>query len=104
MVKQKFNPGNTELSTKEFSIAETASFEKKIKKSQYKSLYSKITSYIYPQLKKNPFFGPNIKRLKGELSEFYRYRLGNYRLFYKIEEERVMVFVIDIEHRKDAYR
>lgn len=92
------------MSTKEFSIAETTSFEKKIKKSQYKSLYSKITSYIYPQLKKNPFFGPNIKRLKGELSKFYRYRLGNYLLFYKIEEERVMVFVIDIEHRKDAYR
>ena len=92
------------MSNKEFVIAETASFTKKIQKAKYRSLYPKITSYIYPQLKKNPYFGPNIKRLKGDLSEYYRYRIGNYRLFYKIYEDRVMIFVADIDHRKDAYK
>ncbi|NLX46250.1 MAG: type II toxin-antitoxin system mRNA interferase toxin, RelE/StbE family, partial [Treponema sp.] len=27
-----------------------------------------------------------------------------YRLFYKVSEETVIVFIIDIENRKDAYK
>ena len=87
-----------------FKIAETETFEKKIKKLKYKNLYSKITDYVYPILRTNPFFGPNIKKLKGEYKEVYRFRIGNYRLFYKVSEETVIVFIIDIEPRKDAYQ
>ena len=54
-------------------------------------------------LKRNPYFGPNIKRLKGQYSDFYRYRIGDYRLFYKIENENIMIFIIDIAYRKNAY-
>lgn len=86
-----------------FKIAETDSFVKKILKSEYKRLYKKIENYVYPMLMRNPYFGPNIKRLKGELSEFYRYRIGEYRLFYKIEEDKILIFIVDIKHRKDAY-
>ena len=86
-----------------FKIAETDSFVKKINKSEYKRLYKKIENYVYPMLKRNPYFGPNIKRLKGNLSEFYRYRIGDYRLFYKIEDKKIMIYVVDIKHRKDAY-
>lgn len=87
-----------------FKIAETETFEKKIKKLKYKNLYSKITDYVYPILRANPFFGPNIKKLKGEYKDVYRFRIGNYRLFYKVSEETVIVFIIDIEPRKDAYQ
>ncbi|MGO8695938.1 MAG: type II toxin-antitoxin system RelE family toxin [Rectinemataceae bacterium] len=55
-------------------------------------------------MRKNPFYGPNIKKLKGEYKDVYRYRIGNLRLFYKISEEAVIVFIIDIEQRKDAYK
>ena len=58
----------------------------------------------YPILRENPLFGPNIKRLKGEYKEIYRYRIGDYRLFYKVSEETVIVFIIVIENRKDAYK
>lgn len=87
-----------------YSVAETESFQKKINRREYKQIYKKIKEYVYPLLKRNPFYGPNIKRLKGEYSEYLRYRLGNYRLFYKVDSEKVIVFVIDIAHRKDAYR
>ncbi len=87
-----------------FKIAETETFEKKIKSLKYKNLYSKITDYVYPILRTNPFFGPNIKKLKGEFKDLYRFRIGNYRLFYKISEETVIVFIVDIEPRKDAYQ
>ena len=88
----------------DFKIAETKTFQKKIKKPQYNSLYSKISNLVYPLLRKNPYFGPNIKRLKGEFKDVYRFRIGDYRLFYKIEEERIIVIIADISHRKDAYK
>lgn len=87
-----------------YKIAETETFEKKIKTLKSRNLYSKITDYVYPILRANPFFGSNIKKLKGEYKEIYRFRIGDYRLFYKISEETVIVFVLDIESRKDAYK
>lgn len=87
-----------------YKIAETETFEKKIKTIKYKNLYSKITDYVYPILRTNPFFGPNIKKLKGEFKELYRFRIGDFRLFYKVAEETVIVFIVDIESRKDAYK
>lgn len=72
--------------------------------STYKPYYSRIKSNIYPKLRSNPFFGTNIKRLKGELSSIFRYRIGNYRIFYTINLEKKLVFILDIAHRKDAYR
>lgn len=86
-----------------FKIAETHTFSKKMTKAEFKKLYKKISTYVYPMLKRNPYFGPNIKRLKGEYSDYYRYRIGDYRLFYKIEEDKVIIFIVDIKHRKDAY-
>ncbi len=88
----------------DYKIAETESFQKKIEKQQFKRLYKKITEYVYPLIKRNPHYGPNIKRLKGEYSEFYRYRIGDYRLFYTIQESKIIIYIIDIAHRKDAYR
>ena len=87
-----------------YKIAETETFDKKIKTLKYRSLYKKLNDYVYPILRENPFFGPNVKKLKGEYKDIYRYRIGEYRLFYKISEETVIVFVLDIEARKDAYK
>jgi len=82
-----------------YYIAETESFRKKINKKEYKSIYKKLREYVYPLLKKNPVYGPNIKRLKGEYSEYLRYRIGDYRLFYVVDTEKIIIFIIDIVHR-----
>ena len=87
-----------------YRIAETETFEKKIKSTKYKFLYKKIKEYVYPMLRKNPYFGSNIKKLKGNYKDLYRFRIGDYRLFYKISEDTVIVFIVDIETRKDAYK
>ncbi|ADK81931.1 type II toxin-antitoxin system RelE family toxin [Sediminispirochaeta smaragdinae] len=86
-----------------YKIAETEHFQKKISKTKYKNLYKKITDYVYPFLRKNPYFGANIKKLKGELTGLYRYRIGKFRLFYETDNDKVIVFIVDIEDRKDAY-
>ena len=67
-------------------------------------MYRRIVEVVYPMLRREPHFGPNIKRLRGEFSEFYRYRVGDHRLFYTIEEENVIVVVADLRPRQDAYR
>lgn len=92
------------MSTREYSIAESAGFQKSLQKNPgLSSLYRRIRAIVYPALKREPHFGPNIKRLKGELSDFYRYGIGNYRLFYTIEETEVIVVVIDLRSRQDSY-
>jgi mRNA interferase RelE/StbE len=42
------------------------------------------------------------KKLKG-LESTYRLRVGDYRVLYEIHEEIVLVLIIRIRHRKDAY-
>ena len=86
----------------DFKIAETKNFQK-IKQQIDQKLYDKIVNIVYPQLKSNPYFGTNIKKLKGKFEGYYRYRIGNYRLFYLIEDEKVLIVVTDFRHRQNAY-
>jgi mRNA interferase RelE/StbE len=40
----------------------------------------------------------------SRLGEFSKYRLGDYRLICKIEDDRLLVLVLRIGHRKEIYR
>jgi mRNA interferase RelE/StbE len=43
--------------------------------------------------------------LKGsELGEFWRYRVGDYRILARIEDRVVTIFVVEIGHRREIYR
>ena len=86
-----------------FEIAETETFQRSISKKEVSKVYNKIKTYVYPQLRINPFFGKNIKKLKGEFKDIYRYRIGEYRLFYSVDGKKILIFIIDIMKRKDAY-
>lgn len=44
-----------------------------------------------------------VKKLAGE-AEFYRVRVGDYRIVYQIEDARLVVLVVRVGHRRDAYR
>jgi len=74
------------------------------KNRELRTLYGKLTDYVYPLLRDSPSFGPNRKRLTGEFSDFYRFRAGDYRLFYTIDETERIVFIVALRHRKTAYR
>lgn len=43
-----------------------------------------------------------VKPLKE--SPFYRVRVGDYRIIYNVEEDRLLVLVIRVRHRREAYR
>ena len=55
-------------------------------------------------MKNNPSNGGSIKRLHGELDGFYRYRVGNLRVVYSIEESKVTVVIVGIGSRGDVYK
>jgi mRNA interferase RelE/StbE len=45
------------------------------------------------------------KALQGSrLGEFWKYRLGDYRLICKIEDQHLPVLVLRVGHRKEIYR
>jgi mRNA interferase RelE/StbE len=45
------------------------------------------------------------KALRGsKLGEFWKYRVGDYRLICKIEDNRLVVLVLRVGHRKEVYR
>ena len=49
-----------------FKIAKTKSF---LKIKIDKKIQEKLENEVYPKLQENPFFGPNIKKLKGEFKD-----------------------------------
>ena len=44
------------------------------------------------------------KRLRGPLSGFWRYRVGDYRILCRIEAAEVSVYVLQVGHRREVYR
>ena len=45
------------------------------------------------------------QKLQGKtLGEFWKYRVGDYRIITKIEDDRLVVLVIQIGHRREIYR
>ncbi|WP_292824656.1 type II toxin-antitoxin system RelE/ParE family toxin [Nostoc sp. JL33] len=56
------------------------------------------------QLEQTPRSHPNIKALKGDYTGYYRYRIGDYRVIYSIDDEVVQVLVVAIAHRSEVYK
>ena len=44
------------------------------------------------------------ERLAGHLREYWRFRIGDYRLLCHIEDRLLTVIVVEIGHRSDIYR
>ena len=55
-----------------------------------KALAKKLAR-CFRNLENSPRSHPNIKPLKGSYSGYYRYRVGDYRVVYSIEDELVVV-------------
>lgn len=56
---------------------------------------------VLEELKDDPYLG---KPLKRELSKRYSYRIGVYRIIYKISENDQIVDVLSVGHRSVIYQ
>ena len=43
------------------------------------------------------------KSLKGELKNYWRYRVGDYRIIAEINDEEVKIIIIEVGHRINIY-
>jgi len=71
---------------------------------QQERIKTKLFTYVYPQLKQNPYFGKNIKKLVNYKSDTWRYRISSYRFFHEIEDKNKIVFMISVDNRQSAYQ
>ena len=96
-------PNTVVAHSSEFRIFETEEFKKALTRlGPPRFLRGKLDTYVYPQSRSGPFFGPNIRKLQGYEPATWRYRIGRYRVFYSLDEAERIVFVLTIDDRKDA--
>ena len=43
------------------------------------------------------------KCLTGKMKEFWRYRIGDYRVICDIRDKEILILVIEIGHRREIY-
>lgn len=44
------------------------------------------------------------KSLAGNLSGFWRYRIGDYRIICDIVDSEITIYILDISHRSKSYK
>ena len=44
------------------------------------------------------------KPLKGTFAGMWRYRIGDVRILSRIDDEKIVILIVTIGHRKDVYR
>ena len=69
-----------------------------------KQIAKRIIAWLTERLKncENPRLWGSV--LKGELEEYWRYRIGDYRVLCKILNNELIILILEIDHRKDVYQ
>ena len=64
----------------------------------------KILSYLTDRVQGSS--NPRVlgKQLTGPLKDFWRYRVGDYRILCKIKDQEITILVVRIAHRKEVYK
>ena len=70
--------------------------------SQIPSHYKEKISIAIDDLTMNPY-PIGSKKLKGT-DNLYGYRVGKYRIIYEVFKNELVIYIIDIDHRKDVYK
>lgn len=81
--------------------------EKQVKK-DFQKLDRNIQKLILDWIEKNleNVENPRIKGkpLVGNLKNYWRYRIGDYRLITRIDDDKLLIIAIQCKHRKDVYK
>ena len=67
------------------------------------SAQQRIIKYLKEKIR--PLENPRTlgKPLSGDLNGIWRYRVGDYRILAKIEDENCIILVVHVGHRKNVY-
>ncbi len=86
-----------------YKVEYTRTAVKQLKKMD-KKIASFIISYIEDKLIDCTDPRAYGKSLQGTHRDKWRYRVGDYRILAKIEDDKVIITVVEIGHRRDIYR
>jgi mRNA interferase RelE/StbE len=64
---------------------------------------ARISKFLYERVAKLDDPRQIGERLRATLSEFWKYRVGDYRLICSLEHDRLVVLVLRIGHRREIY-
>jgi len=82
------------------------SYSIEIKKSASKEI-AKLPKAILPRILEKISLLENEPRPTGckklSADEKYRIRVGNYRILYEIIDDKLIIYVVKVSHRKDVY-
>ena len=65
-----------------------------------KKLFGRLIAAL-DEIHDNPLAG---KSLAGNLKGYRSYRVGDYRIIYEVDNDRLLVYIEKIAHRKESYR
>lgn len=65
------------------------------------SRYQKLIAKAIDELSLHPNIGLS---LKGKLKGYFKLRVAHYRILYQRLDRKLIIYIIDIGHRKDIYR
>jgi len=69
-----------------------------------KNLDKKITDRFFDivsnKIAVNPESG---RKLKGKYKDLWKYRVGDYRIIYQVENENIRILILRFRHRKNVY-
>jgi mRNA interferase RelE/StbE len=69
-----------------------------------KPLQKRIASFLLDRLQTTDNPRLTGKALQGKFSGLWRYRVGDFRLLCRIEDNELIILVIEIGHRKEVYK
>lgn len=83
-----------------YRIELTSSARRDLKKLPW-DILRRVDAHILA-LAQNPY-PPGAQKLEGG-EDFFRVRVGDYRIVYTVEHSRLIILVIRIRHRREVYR
>lgn len=91
----------------EYRIFKTAGFQRDLASLgavSAKPIRDTLTRRVYPVLRAAPREAPFAARLRNWDPPTWTVRIGSWRVFYEIDDEKRVVFLTAADHRKEAYR
>ena len=85
-----------------YSIKTTERFDKQFKKLD-RSVQIMVKNWITKHLVGTQNPRAQGKNLSGNLKDYWRYRIGDYRILAEIRDNELVIIAVSIEHRSKVY-
>jgi mRNA interferase RelE/StbE len=94
-------------SLSDYRLFETTTFRRDLEKlgpEVSRRIRATLEKRVYPVLRVTPRQAPGAARLREWEPATWRIRIGSWRIFYEIDDEKRVVFLTVAAHRGEAYR